>query len=68
MIEKALQDRGSANRNELSRRVGGRYWGPGRFREALRQAVAEGRAKRLSRGEYAPAEESRANADPVTEG
>jgi hypothetical protein len=68
MIENALQDRGSANRNELSRRVGGRYWGPGRFREALRQAVAEGRAKRLSRGEYAPAEESRPKTDSVTGG
>jgi MFS family permease len=62
MIENALHERGSANRQELSRRVGGRYWGPGRFREALRQAVAEGRAKRLSRGEYAPAVESPAKA------
>ncbi len=62
MIANALQDRGSANRQELSRRVGGRYWGPGRFREALRQAVAEGKAKRLGRSEYAPAEESRAKA------
>ena len=55
IIENALREQGSANRRELARRVGGRYWGPGRFGEALRQAVAEGRAKRLSRGEYAPA-------------
>ncbi|HEX5527832.1 MAG TPA: MFS transporter [Solirubrobacterales bacterium] len=68
MIANALQDRGSANRQELSRRVGGRYWGPGRFREALRQAVAEGKAKRLGRSEYAPAEESRAKAGSASGG
>jgi MFS family permease len=55
IIEAALQEHGSANRRELRRRVGARYWGPGRFGEALRQAVAEGRAKRLPKGELAPA-------------
>ena len=55
IIEAALRDHGSANRRELRRRVGARYWGPGRFGEALRQAVAEGRARRLPRGEFAPA-------------
>ncbi|HET7509850.1 MAG TPA: MFS transporter [Solirubrobacterales bacterium] len=57
LIENALREQGSANRHELSRRVGGRYWGPGRFREALREAVSQGKAKRLARGEYAPVEE-----------
>jgi MFS family permease len=55
IIDRALQDHGSANRRELSRRVGARYWGPGRFRSALRAAVAEGRVKRLRGGEFAPA-------------
>ena len=55
MIARALDDRGSADRRELRRRVGARYWGPGRFQAALRQAVATGRAKRLPRGQYAPA-------------
>jgi len=54
IIERALEDRGSANRRELSRRVGGRYWGPGRFRAALREAVDEGAVRRLRGGEYAP--------------
>jgi MFS family permease len=53
MIQRALEDRGSANRRELARRVGARYWGPGRFRSALREAVAEGTVKRRG-GEYAP--------------
>jgi len=37
-----------------ARRVGGRYWGPGRFRGALREAVLDGRVKRLQRDQYAP--------------
>jgi MFS family permease len=55
IIERALQEHGSANRRELRRRVGARYWGPGRFGAALRQAVREGRAKHLRGGEFAPA-------------
>ncbi|HVY79043.1 MAG TPA: MFS transporter [Solirubrobacterales bacterium] len=56
IIERALAERGSANRRELARRVGGRYWGPGRFRGALREATLEGRVKRLKRDQYAPVE------------
>jgi MFS family permease len=55
IIGRALEDHGSANRRELARRVGARYWGPGRFRSALREAIAEGTVKRLRGGEYAPA-------------
>jgi MFS family permease len=63
IIDRALCDRGAANRRELRRRVGARYWGPGRFSAALRQAVAEGRVKRLARGQLAPAGE-RQQEDP----
>jgi hypothetical protein len=59
IIAKALQEHGSADRRELRRRVGARYWGPGRFGEALGQAVEEGRVKRLPRGQFAPTEEPR---------
>src|SRR5262249_54426210 len=31
IIGSALREHGSANRRELRRRVGARYWGPGRF-------------------------------------
>jgi MFS family permease len=54
IIDRALNDHGSANRRELRQRVGARYWGPGRFQAALREAVDEGRAKRLPRGQFAP--------------
>jgi MFS family permease len=68
IIGRALADRGAANRRELARRVGGRYWGPGRFRSALHEAVAEGAVKRLRGGEYAPiqsAGERRSSSQPI---
>jgi MFS family permease len=61
IIENALREKGSANRRELARRVGGRYWGPGRFNEALREAVSRGSAKRLPGGEFASANGSAAD-------
>jgi MFS family permease len=54
IIERALSEHGSANRRELARRTGARYWGPGRFPRALREAVAEGRVRQLRRDQYAP--------------
>jgi MFS family permease len=62
IIATALREQGSANRRELSRRVGGRYWGPGRFNEALHAAIAQGQAKRLPGGEVAPADAPRTEA------
>jgi MFS family permease len=58
IIERALQDGGEASRNELRRRVGARYWGPGRFHAALRSAVLEGRARRVRGSRYGPTEHS----------
>jgi uncharacterized protein YcaQ len=54
MIVRALEEHGPTERDELERLVGARYWGPGRFREALREAVEEGRVVRLSRNTYGP--------------
>lgn len=53
-IERALREHGEATRRELGRRVGARYWGPGRFHAALREATMEKRIKRLRRDHYAP--------------
>jgi MFS family permease len=54
VIARALEEHGPLDREELKRLVGGRYWGPGRFREALRAAVEDGRATRQSRTVYGP--------------
>jgi hypothetical protein len=56
VIGRALDERGATERDQLYELVGGRYWGPGRFRNALREAVEEGRVRRLSRTTYAPPE------------
>ncbi len=53
-IARALDEHGPTERRELSRLVGARYWGPGRFRVALREAVDEGYARRLSRSTFGP--------------
>ncbi|HEV7882382.1 MAG TPA: MFS transporter [Solirubrobacteraceae bacterium] len=53
-IARALEERGPTDRDRLAELVGARYWGPGRFRAALDEAVDEGRARRLSRTTYAP--------------
>jgi hypothetical protein len=57
-IEQALAEHGTTDRRELARLVGARFWGPGRFPAALREAVLSGRAQRLDRTHFAPAERS----------
>jgi MFS family permease len=54
-IARALHERGETERHELARLVGARYWGPGRFSAAVREAVGEGRVRRVSRSTLAPA-------------
>ena len=56
IIVRALQEHGELGRDELARRIGARYWGPGRFRAALREALGEGRIRRVGRSGYALAE------------
>jgi MFS family permease len=57
-IARALDERGPTDRVELETLVGARYWGPGRFRAALREAEAEGRVRRLSRTTWAAPDQS----------
>jgi MFS family permease len=56
-IGRALEENGPTRREDLARMLGARYWGPGRFRAALREALEEGRARRLSRDTLGPAED-----------
>lgn len=48
-IVAAVRDRGPLDVDELARSVGARAWGPGRFRAALREAVAERHVVRAGR-------------------
>jgi MFS family permease len=51
-IGRAIDEGGAISRDELYRVVGGRRWGPGRFRRALDEAVATGRIRRTGRGRF----------------
>ncbi|MHA6783257.1 hypothetical protein ACVGOW_20025 [Pseudonocardia saturnea] len=54
MPARALAEHGPADRRELARMVGARYWGPGRFGAALGTAFEEGRIRRLTHRSYGP--------------
>jgi hypothetical protein len=60
-LARALEERGEITRDDLGRAVGARYWGPGRFGVALREAEYEGRIRRVSRSTYAPVSRARRN-------
>jgi hypothetical protein len=62
IIDRALQEHGELSRQQLGERVGARYWGPGRYRAALRGAVSDGVARRVGGDRYTSARQ------PVGEG
>jgi MFS family permease len=64
IIDRALQEQGELDRRQLAQRVGARYWGPGRFRAALRGAVGDGVARRIGRDRYASTRATAGTADP----
>ena len=51
-IVRALEQHGPTDRGALARFVGAGYWGPGRFRGALVQALLEQRIRRSRRGRF----------------
>ena len=53
IIDRTLQESGELDRRQLAERVGARYWGPGRFRAALRGAISDGVVRRTGRERYA---------------
>jgi hypothetical protein len=53
-IVEVVEADGPLQREEIARRIGARRWGPGRFRNALYEAEAEGRIRRVSRTIYGP--------------
>jgi MFS family permease len=56
-IQRALDEHGPTERQQLADLVGARYWGPGVFRETLREAIDDGDIRRTSRSTYAPADD-----------
>ena len=55
-VVEVLGQSGPLSFDELADRTGGRYWGPGRLRRAVRAAVESGRVRPLGRDRYELAE------------
>ena len=64
-VEQAIAEHGPVERHELARLVGARYWGPGVLNASLRQALADGAVRRISRTVYGPAAPDRTSAEPL---
>ena len=55
LIKNLLDDRGELPRGEIGDTLGCKYWGPMRFRNALREGVKRGAFRKVGAGRYAPA-------------
>jgi hypothetical protein len=55
LIENLLKDRGELDKDAIGEALGCKYWGPMRFRQALKEGVARGAFHKAGRNRYAPA-------------
>jgi hypothetical protein len=55
LIQNLLEDRGELSRDEIGTTLGCKYWGPMRFRNALKEGVKRGSFRKTGRDRYAPA-------------
>jgi hypothetical protein len=55
LIENLLKDRGELSRDEIGNELGCKYWGPMRFRQALKAGVERGAFRKVGRNRYASA-------------
>jgi hypothetical protein len=55
LIKTLLQEEGPMDRKEIGERLGCKYWGPLRFRNALKEGVKRGVFRKEGRSRYAPA-------------
>jgi hypothetical protein len=54
-LRRAVGELGEVRRDALAQAVGARYWGPGRFGHALREAVRRRAIGKRGLGRYGPA-------------
>ena len=54
LIQNLLEERGELPRDEIGAALGCKYWGPLRFRNALKEGVKRGTFQKLGRGRYGP--------------
>ena len=53
LIENLLKEEGEMSKNEIGEKLGCKYWGPMRFRNALKEGVARGAFRKEGRA-YGP--------------
>jgi len=54
LIENLLHDRGEMDKDAIGEALGCKYWGPLRFRAALKEGVERGAFRKVGRSRYAP--------------
>jgi len=54
LIQNLLEDRGEMARKDIGNELGCKYWGPMRFRHALREGVDRGAFRKVGSGRYGP--------------
>jgi hypothetical protein len=53
LIQNLLEEEGEADRSTIGDRLGCKYWGPMRFRRALKEGVERGAFRKTGRNRYA---------------
>jgi hypothetical protein len=55
LIKNLLDERGELDRDTIGETLGCKYWGPMRFRGALKEGVERGAFRKLGRNRFGPA-------------
>ena len=55
LIQNLLQEEGEMSKSDIGDKLGCKYWGPMRFRGALKDGVERGAFRKVGRNKYAPA-------------
>ena len=56
LIKSLLEDKGELDKSTIGDTLGCKYWGPLRFRNALKEGVERGAFRKTGRNRYAPME------------
>ena len=54
LIQNLLEDKGELDKSTIGETLGCKYWGPMRFRNALKEGVKRGAFQKTGRNRYAP--------------
>jgi hypothetical protein len=55
LIQNLLQEEGEMDKGDIGDKLGCKYWGPMRFRGALKDGVERGAFRKVGRNRFAPA-------------